>query len=309
MAEETFEETNKRLNEKGYPYKVAIVKNEDLEYLDKNARYMKAEQFQNLTDNIKKDGGLSSLPFCIYEDGKYKILSGNHRAKANEEAGFTETLVLYTDKPLSKQEQIAIQLSHNSIAGEDDPVILKELWDELNKVDLKYYAGFDDKMLKELEALSLKAISEASLEYRTYTMLFLPTEADRVDEVFEKIGSTIKDNEIRLTNIEDYDRLLNAVHKIDGAYRIKNTATAFGVILDIFENHEDDLAQGYLERDVRGGEWASFSSITGSDNLPIETLEKLHRIVEVMLSRTIIDKKEKWKAIDIIADSYLHLME
>ena len=39
-------------------------------------------------------------------------------------------------KPLTEQQELAIQLSHNAIAGQDDPVILKELWDTLGDVNL-----------------------------------------------------------------------------------------------------------------------------------------------------------------------------
>ena len=34
-------------------------------------------------------------------------------------------------------EQLAIQLSHNAIAGQDDLVILKELWESIKDVQAK----------------------------------------------------------------------------------------------------------------------------------------------------------------------------
>ncbi|USK77851.1 ParB/RepB/Spo0J family partition protein [Peribacillus frigoritolerans] len=72
-------------------FKIAVVPVEKLEFLEKNARFMKNETFQNLVANIKKDGGLSQLPFCyLQENGKYKVLSGNHRSQAAISAGLTE---------------------------------------------------------------------------------------------------------------------------------------------------------------------------------------------------------------------------
>ena len=45
-------------------YKIATVDVKDLEFLEKNARYMTAEMFHNLVDNVKRDGCLSSMPLC-----------------------------------------------------------------------------------------------------------------------------------------------------------------------------------------------------------------------------------------------------
>ena len=75
MAEEIREVLN-LLNEKLaglFPYRLEMVTPGELKLLEKNARYMKAEQFQSLVENIKKDGNLSSLPLCYREkDGKLR---------------------------------------------------------------------------------------------------------------------------------------------------------------------------------------------------------------------------------------------
>jgi hypothetical protein len=56
---------------------------------------MKAEQFQALVENVKKDGNLSSLPLCYREkDGKLRVLSGNHRVQAGRQAGVEQILVM-----------------------------------------------------------------------------------------------------------------------------------------------------------------------------------------------------------------------
>ena len=104
----------------GQPYKAAVVPIEGLELLEKNARFMRSETFRNLVENIKRDGGLSSVPFCLKLGDRYRVLSGNHRVQAAQEAGVKRLLVLYTDRELSREEQVSIQLSHNAIVGEDD---------------------------------------------------------------------------------------------------------------------------------------------------------------------------------------------
>ena len=64
MAEE-ISEILKLLNEKLaglFPYRLELVDPGELKLLDKNARYMKAEQFQSLVENVRKDGNLSPCP-------------------------------------------------------------------------------------------------------------------------------------------------------------------------------------------------------------------------------------------------------
>lgn len=42
----------------------------DIKLLKENARYMRPEEYQKLVANIKKDGQLTSVPFCYYNEKK-----------------------------------------------------------------------------------------------------------------------------------------------------------------------------------------------------------------------------------------------
>ena len=59
------------------------------------------------------------------------------------------------DQPLPRQRQIVLQLSHNAIAGRDDPAILKELYEELESVEWRQCTGLDDKTLDPLEKVDV----------------------------------------------------------------------------------------------------------------------------------------------------------
>lgn len=101
----TLSELNSRLEGK-LPYKLYLARSEEIDFLEKNARFMTKEQFASLTHNVKADGGLTSIPLCYkQETGRLLVLSGNHRIKAAIEAGSREFLVLLIDKPLSKQQR------------------------------------------------------------------------------------------------------------------------------------------------------------------------------------------------------------
>jgi hypothetical protein len=294
-------------------FKIAVVPVEQLEFLQKNARFMKNDMFQILVENIKKDGGLSQLPFCyLQENGKYKILSGNHRSEAAIKAGLTEIPVLYTDKPLTKDEQIAIQLSHNAISGEDDPIILKELYEEIEDLSLKYYTGLDDRALEQLENVEIKGITEAQLEYQSVQFLFLPDEYDRMVEVFDKAISDLPPNHTVLARWQEYDQFLEAKNKVQGAYNIHNAATVIMIMLDIFEKHQEELQKGWVGED---GEplYVSYkrsliplSSLFGQDYIPIKSLGVIKKALEKMLSKGEIESVEKWRAIEYWATNYLN---
>lgn len=289
-------------------FKLAVVETKDLEYLEKNARFMRNETFQNLVNNIKKDGALSQFPFCyLQENGKYKVLSGNHRSKAAEAAGLKEIPVIYTDKPLSKGEQISIQLSHNAISGEDDPFILAELYNEIEDLDLKYYAGLDDKMLEQLDNVTVEGLTEAQLDYLMLTFLFLPDEAEEMVKSIEKARNFISSDTVAV-RMQEYDRLLDAQAKVQTAYNIHNGATSLMLIMDIFERHQEDLKNGWLDEHGNAAHkgWAPLSSIFGTDNVPAASAAIINRAVEKMMNEGDIETKNKWQFIEYLAADYLN---
>ncbi|USK77741.1 ParB/RepB/Spo0J family partition protein [Peribacillus frigoritolerans] len=288
-------------------FKIAVVPVEKLEFLEKNARFMKNETFQNLVANIKKDGGLSQLPFCyLQENGKYKVLSGNHRSQAAISAGLTEIPLLYTDKELSKDEQLAIQLSHNSISGEDDPIILQQLYDEIDDLSLKYYAGLDDKMLEQLDKIQVDGISEAQLDFLSVSFLFLPNEAEHMLNVIERAKEEMTSKTI-LARYSEYDRLLDAQEKTQTSFDVHNGATSLMVILDIFERHQEDLQSGFLDEEDNAlhKKTVPLSSVFGTDYIPAESLAVIKKAVDKMLSSGDIEKTKKWEALEYWAVNHL----
>lgn len=310
MVEEQTRSEVDRLNEGliNHPYKLALVNVSELEFLEKNARYMTNEVFRNLVDNIKRDGGLSSVPLCWKHDDKYRVLSGNHRCRAAIEAGLEEVLVLFTDRDLSKQEQIAIELSHNAIDGKDDMAILKELWDEIDDVSLKYYAGLDDKVLEEMEKAALASLSEVKLDYRSLTFLFLPHEVDMLDEAFAHAVECggIQDT-VYINRIDDFKRLLDSQAKVQAAYDVKNSATALMLILDVFMRHQEDLQEGYIddEGELKHKNKVPLSSIFGDDNISAEAALALKKAVDRMVDKGEVETKQRTDFLRIMAERYL----
>ncbi len=308
MVDEEPRAVVERINEK-LPYegvKLALVPMGVLEHVEKNARYMKNETFRALVDNIKRDGALSSVPLCWKHGDSYRILSGNHRIMAAREAGLQEVLILYTDKALSKQEQVAIQLSHNALAGEDDPVILRELWSEIDEVSLKCYAGLDDKLLEELEKVILEPLSEVNLDYRTVSFIFLPEEKERLEAVFKEALETVKAEDVHLAELQEFDRMLEAMAKTSGAYNVRNSATCLMLVLDVFEKHLTDLQNGWeYGKETPGRAWVPIASIFGTDSVPLEAARVIREAVDKIVGREQLTKRNLWRALEHLAADYL----
>ena len=239
------------VNEKLAPSSVrmAVVPISQCDFLEKNARFMRAEQYRLLVDNIRRDGCLTSVPFAIKTSDpstgsgqcRYKILSGNHRVKAAQDAGLTEIAILYTDQELSHQKQVAIQLSHNAIAGQDDLAILRELYDEIADVTLKAYSGIDDVLLGRMEPPDLDPLSEKGLEYRIVSIAFLPEEVERAGAVFAKVLEQATGDVTWVNRRAEYDRFLDALTIAKAQAGVRNTATAFGLLLDMVKRHLDEV--------------------------------------------------------------------
>jgi hypothetical protein len=298
---------NESLARLGQPYKLAVVPLEKLQLLDKNARFMPHEMFQNLVSNIQRDGALSSVPFCWFDGEVYHVLSGNHRVKAAREAKLTSLLILYDDRPMSRQEFVAKQLSHNAISGQDDQAVLRELWKEIEDVELKYYAGLDDKTLDQLADAAAGSLSEARLDFKVVTFLFLPEEVDRLREAFQKAAETVVADEVFAARLEDFGRTLEALDKAKASFDIRNAATALLLVLDVFESHQDDLAKGWLRDnlELKHKNKVPIASVLGTDKIPSAVAWKLRQVAERVKTAEKIEGSDLSRALEVLVDNYI----
>lgn len=208
--------------------------------LEKNARFMKPATFQRLVENLRRDGVLTSLPFAVREGERLRVLSGNHRVMAAIEAGLEQLDVLVSVHELSPARQRAIQLSHNSLVGEDDPLTLRSLFDEIGDVAWKAYSGLDDKALDLMAKAATPGLDAQDLETSRLTLLFLPGELDRLREAFDRVAPTLE-GEAWLLPFALYDRTTEALDTVSLACDVRSMAVAFAHLLDVFAHHLGEL--------------------------------------------------------------------
>lgn len=279
-----------------------------LKLLEVNARYMTHTTFHRLVENIRRDGGLTSVPFAVLEpDGTYTVLSGNHRVAAAREAGLTDIQVMVTEDTLDPKRRVAIQLSHNAIAGEDDPATLKALYEQINDVDLQMYSGLDDDTLKMLAEVSVDALGPVSLPSEIISILFLPEEAAEIQVRLEELASAVN-GEVWLGRHQAYERLLELLGKVMRAHDIRNNAVALDVLVGLALRHQDDLSEGWdIDDDLlrKRRTWVPMASVFGTDDMPAKAAKIVARAIEAMVSRKEVSPGAKWQAIELLAADYL----
>ncbi len=209
-----------------------------IDLIDKNARFMSQTTFNQLVENIRKDGQLSSVPFCVEKpDGRFTVVSGNHRVQAAKLAGITKVFAMTVpEEELSNDKLRAIQLSHNSIAGEDDKEILKQLVDEIKEAAFRQYAFVKDEALKNLGTIDYM-VSLPNNDVVPVVLMFTNTQKNTYDAVLERLGNftRMEQENTTLLDISTLKRLNDLTSRIGQRFKVKSQALNICKMLEICE--------------------------------------------------------------------------
>jgi len=246
------------------------------------------------------------------DDGEliYEILSGHHRVSASIAAGLGSIEVQVTDDPVSEDERRAIQLSHNSISGEDDPAILTTIYEGIQDLSMRLYSGLDDAGLELLKEVNIDVLKEAGLTFQTMSMVFLPDEIEQIQETWKQVREWVKNCDgIWVARWKEYEKIVDAIEAVSFAYGITNVATCLTVILSIFNEHITDLAEGWLDEQGNPKKHAGQSSmvpvatVLGSVLLSKKTCAALGRAINKAIGRG--DAANPDEALAQVIDTYL----
>lgn len=206
---------------------------------DKNARVLPPEKFDRLTENIKKDGRLESLPLCIKKTNQagneeFLIVSGHHRIRAARAAGLTEIFIMTLEEELTRDQIIAKQLAHNALVGYDDPIMLKDLYAEIQDINAKLESGIlEGEISIDLPAVSVDELT-FDFDYEMLQILFLPKQKERFENVLKLIEA---DAEVYLADKADFERMKEQVIKISKKENIRNASALMARMVDIVEEY------------------------------------------------------------------------
>ena len=208
------------------------VKLRELALLEKNARYMTDAMFSQLVENIRRDGCLTSVPLVYEDDGKLEVLSGNHRVMAAIKAGLEEADVMEITTQLSREQRIAIQLSHNAIEGQDDPNMLAELWADLDFA-YKEYSGLTEEDFAGITEIDATGISVEAPKYEEINLAFLPEEKEAFVALLDCVQEAKSQARWIIAHYDDFARLFDAVIAVKQKLDIHNGAVALRVMADL----------------------------------------------------------------------------
>ena len=188
--------------------------------------------FSQLVENIRRDGCLTSVPLVCDDDGKLEVLSGNHRVMAAIKAGLDEADVMEITTPLSREQRVAIQLSHNAIAGADDPSILAELWADLDFA-FKEYSGLTEEDFAGITEIDTTGISVEAPKYEEINLAFLPEEKEAFVALLDRMQKAKTEAHWIVAHYDDFSRLFDAIIAVKQKLDIHNGAVALRVMADL----------------------------------------------------------------------------
>lgn len=281
----------------GYGIVVARVEINLIREQDKNAHLMKPEMFRQLHENIKKRGGLESLPLCALTD-KIEVISGHHRLRASKEAGLKEIIVLLDITGLTRSQIAAKQLAHNAINGFDDPSMLKEIAKMITDVDdmIESFIGKDviGEPLAELEKLLAPMVD---FDWKQLQIVFLPHQLKDLELLVSKTQGNV--DYIGAAYIDQYEQLMETLSKYQNFKNVKNLGTAIHSMIC--------LANAEMEESEYDGtqEWVTLSHLFGSAAIPQSLNETMKKVFEKMKKQGEITEKTKWKSLEVLANQYL----
>lgn len=235
---------------------------------------MSERTFKQLVTNIERDGCLTSAPLVYERDGKVLVLSGNHRVKASIAAGLTEIPIIKLVGDVSDSRQVAIQLSHNAIIGDDDPNILRELFDSLDVMEQRY-SGLTDTDLGVLSDPDLMKLSVGLPAYDEMLISFLPDDLTEFTANLEKLKTRMEKTPVIFARFRDYHDFFRAFLSVKEVEKIGNDGVALLVMsqlaLEQIEGRAPDKDTPVVEADkpdappVKRGKKKDPEVIDGSD--------------------------------------------
>ena len=222
------------INELIAPYKLAYVSpKDDCVHLEKNAHYMDKETLERLTHNVAADGFLSQLPFGMKRssDGKFLILSGNHRLTAATKAGLSYILILYIEE-VDKNTQLAYQLSHNALVGRDDMRMLHDIYKEMDTLSAQEFSGLNGIQFIDFEKIPTQTINDSELELTEMKFFFIEHKANDIKRVLTELEA-LKIDENSSVVVGDFEAFIKAMTDVKKVYGIKSNSIAFAKMIQI----------------------------------------------------------------------------
>lgn len=212
--------------------------------MDKNARIMSPGKFERLVQNISTENGLESLPLG-YKDpdndrNEILVVSGHHRTRACRTAGILEIHMLVYEKKLTMDELKAKQLAHNSLSGQDDPQLLREIYDSIANIDAQLESGITaNDLMADMEAIAADNIV-VEMDFEPIYLMFMSSQKKKFDDVISKLE---KDATVYTADLKLFERFKQACTAVSLKEDVRSISAIMVKMCEIIEKTvviEDD---------------------------------------------------------------------
>jgi hypothetical protein len=219
---------------------------------------MDPDMFDRLTENIKRDGHLRSLPFCVRETNRAGneeliIVSGHHRVRAARAAGVEKVFVLVDERELSRDEVISEQLAQNAIQGKDDPQVLAELYAEIEDIEKKIETGIrEEDLMFDLPPVDMDGGPQVELDVEIVNILFLRYQYEHWQEALELVA---KDADVYIADKDQWDEFAATIRTISVRENVRAVGAILARMVDIVLEHyaRNEAEYAALEDDPEEG--------------------------------------------------------
>ena len=207
---------------------------------NKNARIMDPDMFQRLTENIRRDNALRSLPFCVLTTNRagnqeLEIVSGHHRVRAARAAGLERCFALVDERELSRDEIISEQLAQNAIQGKDDPQILAELYAEIEDIEKKIETGIrEEDLMFDLPPIDPDSTPQVDLDVEIVNIMFLRYQYDHWQEAMELLH---KDADVYIADQAQWDEFASIIRTVSVRENVRAVGAILSRMVDIVLEH------------------------------------------------------------------------
>jgi len=206
----------------------------DIRESEINPQVMGANDFKRLVKSLKKDKTLTSAPLVMeIGKGKYVCISGHHRIRAAKAANIFEVGCIVIPET-DKTTRLRLQLTHNDIHGDPDPVIIRQLQAEITEEDLRLC----DLIEGETKKLETQTMNYEPPEYRYINLCLLPDTARVFEDLIDNFRNV--DAEKYLIENQDYRELVDLLTEAFKA-GFKTPGGAFRRFINVLTDHKDEL--------------------------------------------------------------------
>ena len=247
------------------------VEAKDLKEQDENARVQDRHTFDRLTETIKRDKRLESLPFCAATDRGVEVVSGHHRTRAMMAAGLPGTWALVDITGLSRDRISAKQLAHNSIQGTDDPQVLSRIFESIQDAEARLEAFVAEELRKDVPTIKVDDVT-VDVPIHQVGLMFMAAEKDLFERAVQMIKSSSQ--ETWLAEQERFEPFRQLCSRMAKEYDIRAMGTILAKLAEIALYHLGDEEEPTSEivalRDIFGRQYVSSEHVDAISTLAKE---------------------------------------